>query len=78
MRGINDNWNEQVKFLRLGVDQDKEQALGGTSQTLDRPFGFVALLGLIARVATVLTISALLAKYTAWFRVERERQDKAA
>ena len=31
-----------------------------------------------ARVATVLTISALPATCTAWFRVERKRQDKAA
>ena len=32
MRGINDNWNESVKSLRLDVDQDKARALGVTSQ----------------------------------------------
>ena len=32
MRGINDNWNESVKVLRLDVDQDKARALGVTSQ----------------------------------------------
>jgi multidrug efflux pump len=34
MRGVNDNWNEQVKVLRLAVDQDKARALGVTSQSL--------------------------------------------
>jgi len=34
MRGVNDNWNEQVKVLRLEVDQDKARALGVTSQTI--------------------------------------------
>ena len=28
MRGVNDNWNESVKVLRLEVDQDKARALG--------------------------------------------------
>lgn len=32
MRGINDNWNESVKVLRLNVDQDKARALGVSSQ----------------------------------------------
>ena len=32
MRGVNDNWNEQVKALRLDIDQDKARALGVTSQ----------------------------------------------
>jgi multidrug efflux pump subunit AcrB len=32
MRGVNDNWNEAVKVLRLEVDQDKARALGVTSQ----------------------------------------------
>jgi multidrug efflux pump subunit AcrB len=32
MRGVNDNWNESVKVLRLEVDQDKARALGVTSQ----------------------------------------------
>ena len=34
MRGVNDNWNEQVKALRLEVDQDKARALGVTSQSI--------------------------------------------
>ncbi|MBI5335251.1 MAG: efflux RND transporter permease subunit [Burkholderiales bacterium] len=32
LRGINDNWNEPVKVLRLEIDQDKARALGVTSQ----------------------------------------------
>lgn len=32
MRGVNDNWNEQVKSLRLEIDQDKARALGVSSQ----------------------------------------------
>jgi multidrug efflux pump subunit AcrB len=34
MRGVNDNWNEPVKALRLEVDQDKARALGVTSQAI--------------------------------------------
>ncbi|WP_349743361.1 efflux RND transporter permease subunit [Roseateles cavernae] len=34
MRGVNDNWNESVKSLRLEVDQDKARALGVSSQSL--------------------------------------------
>ena len=34
MRGVNDNWNESIKVLRLDVDQDKARALGVTSQAL--------------------------------------------
>ena len=34
MRGINDNWNESVKVLRLDVDQDKARALGVSSQSI--------------------------------------------
>jgi multidrug efflux pump subunit AcrB len=34
MRGVNDNWNENVKALHLTVDQDKARALGVTSQSL--------------------------------------------
>jgi multidrug efflux pump len=34
MRGVNDNWNESVKALRLEVDQDKARALGVTSQSI--------------------------------------------
>jgi multidrug efflux pump subunit AcrB len=32
MRGVNDNWHEQVKVLQLAIDQDKARALGVTSQ----------------------------------------------
>ena len=32
LRGINDNWNESVKVLRLEVDQAKARTLGVTSQ----------------------------------------------
>jgi multidrug efflux pump subunit AcrB len=34
MRGVNDNWNENIKTLRLNIDQDKARALGVTSQGL--------------------------------------------
>ena len=34
MRGVNDNWNEQIKVLRLEIDQDKARALGVTSQAI--------------------------------------------
>jgi multidrug efflux pump len=34
MRGVNDNWNEPIKVLRLEIDQDKARALGVTSQSL--------------------------------------------
>ncbi len=34
MLGVNDNWNERVKALRLEVDQDKARALGVTSQSI--------------------------------------------
>ncbi|MFT4195857.1 efflux RND transporter permease subunit [Ottowia sp.] len=33
-RGVNDNWNESVKAMRLEVDQDKARALGVTSQSI--------------------------------------------
>ena len=32
--GVNDNWNESVKVLRLDLDQDKLRALGITSKTV--------------------------------------------
>ena len=32
--GVNDNWNESVKVLRLDLDQDKMRALGITSKTV--------------------------------------------
>ena len=34
MRGVNDNWNEQVKVLKLEIDQDKARALGVSSQSI--------------------------------------------
>jgi multidrug efflux pump len=34
LRGVNDNWNESVKVLRLDVDQDKARALGVSSQVI--------------------------------------------
>jgi multidrug efflux pump subunit AcrB len=33
-RGVNDNWNESVKVMRLEVDQDKARALGVSSQSI--------------------------------------------
>jgi multidrug efflux pump subunit AcrB len=32
--GVNDNWNESIKMLRLEVDQDKARALGVSSQSI--------------------------------------------
>jgi len=32
--GVNDNWNEAVKVIRLEVDQDKARALGVTSSSI--------------------------------------------
>jgi multidrug efflux pump subunit AcrB len=34
MRGVNDNWNESIKVLKLQIDQDKARALGVTSQSI--------------------------------------------
>lgn len=34
MRGVNDDWNESVKTLRLDIDQDKARALGVSSQSI--------------------------------------------
>ncbi len=34
MRGVNDNWNEPIKALRLEIDQDKARALGVSSQVV--------------------------------------------
>ena len=34
MRGVNDNWNESIKVLRLDIDQDKARSLGVTSQAI--------------------------------------------
>ena len=34
MRGVNDNWNESIKGLRLEVDQSKARALGVSNQDI--------------------------------------------
>jgi len=34
--GVNDNWNNPIKVLRLEVDQDKARALGVSSQSISR------------------------------------------
>jgi len=34
MRGVNDNWNESIKAIKLEIDQDKARALGVTSQSI--------------------------------------------
>jgi len=34
MVGVNDNWNESVKAIRLEVDQEKARALGVTSESI--------------------------------------------
>jgi multidrug efflux pump len=34
LHGVNDNWNEMVKAIRLTVDQDKARALGVTTQAI--------------------------------------------
>jgi multidrug efflux pump subunit AcrB len=36
MTGINDNWNESVKAVRLEIDQEKARALGVSERTLYR------------------------------------------
>lgn len=41
MRGVNDNWNEQVKALRLHIDQDKALALGVNSQDIARGLNMI-------------------------------------
>lgn len=50
MRGVNDNWNESVKAIRLVVDQDKARALGVTTQS-------------IAQASRVLTSGMTVAQY---------------
>ncbi len=35
-RGVNDNWNESVKQMKLTLDQDRARALGVSSQNLAR------------------------------------------
>ena len=34
MRGVNDNWNESIKVIRLEIDQAKARALGVSSQSI--------------------------------------------
>ena len=34
MHGVNDNWNESIKVVRLEIDQDKARALGVSSQSI--------------------------------------------
>jgi multidrug efflux pump len=34
MHGVNDNWNESIKAIRLQVDQSKARALGVTTQSI--------------------------------------------
>lgn len=36
MVGVNDDWNEAIKVLRLEIDQDKARALGVTSQSISQ------------------------------------------
>ncbi len=50
LHGVNDNWNESVKAIRLSVDQDKARALGVSSQS-------------IAQASRILTSGAPLAQY---------------
>ncbi|GAA5234682.1 efflux RND transporter permease subunit [Verticiella sediminum] len=35
-RGVNDNWNNDMKILRLALDQDKARALGVSTSTLQQ------------------------------------------
>lgn len=50
MRGVNDNWNEFVKVLRLELDQAKARALGVSSQS-------------IAQAAKVLLVGSTVGQY---------------
>lgn len=50
MRGVNDNWNEYIRAVRLSVDQDKARALGVTSQS-------------IAQASRILTSGVTVAQY---------------
>lgn len=34
LHGVNDNWNESIKALKLEIDQDKARALGVSSQSI--------------------------------------------
>ena len=50
MHGVNDNWNEYVRAIRLSVDQDKARALGVSSQS-------------IAQASRILTSGATVGQY---------------
>ncbi len=50
MMGVNDNWNESVKAIRLQVDQDKARALGVSTQS-------------IAQASRILTSGATVGQY---------------
>jgi len=50
MLGVNDNWNEYIRAIRLSVDQDKARALGVSSQS-------------IAQASRILTSGATVAQY---------------
>ena len=50
MRGVNDNWNEYIRAIRLSVDQDKARALGVSSQA-------------IAQASRILTSGTTVAQY---------------
>ena len=50
MRGVNDNWNESIKAIRLSVDQDKARAMGVSSQA-------------IAQASRILTAGATVAQF---------------
>jgi len=50
MRGVNDNWNEYIRAIRLSVDQDKARALGVSSQS-------------IAQASRILTSGTTVAQY---------------
>jgi multidrug efflux pump len=50
MRGVNDNWNESIKAIRLSVDQDKARALGVSTQS-------------IAQASRVLTSGSTIGQY---------------
>jgi len=50
LRGVNDNWNESIKAIRLTVDQDKARALGVSTQS-------------IAQASRVLTSGSTIGQY---------------
>lgn len=50
MMGVNDNWNESIKAVRLQVDQDKARAMGVSTQS-------------IAQASRILTSGATVGQY---------------